>query len=305
MEKPKAILIAGPTASGKSALAVALARRFGGAVVNADSMQVYEGLRILSARPTEAEMGGVEHRLYGHVSPEEPYSAGIWMREVGALLPDLGARGLVPVFCGGTGLYFKALLGGFDALPEIPAEIRERWRARLVEEGPAALHAVLAGRDPEAGQRIRPSDPQRILRALELFETTGAALGTLQKGAGAGLVEADGALKIVLAPDRSLLRQRIAQRFDAMLLEGAQAEAAAFSARPKAATGLAASAIGIAELHRMRAGELTLGEARDLAVTRTRQYAKRQETWFRNQFDASWLRFSDPAQALADLAERF
>ncbi|WP_427025965.1 tRNA (adenosine(37)-N6)-dimethylallyltransferase MiaA [Aureimonas ureilytica] len=302
MEKPEAILIAGPTASGKSALAVELARRVGGVVVNADSMQVYEGLRILSARPTPEEMGGVEHRLYGHVAPGEPYSAGVWLREVEALLPELRARGLVPVFCGGTGLYFRALTGGFDDLPEVPAAIRERWRARMAEEGPAALHAVLSERDPEAAARLRPSDPQRILRALELFETTGAPLSRLQRGAGAGLVDGAAALKLVLAPDRALLRERIARRFDAMLADGAEAEAAAFAARPGAATGLAASAIGVSELARVRAGELTLAEARDLSVTRTRQYAKRQETWFRNQFDASWLRFADPAEALAGLA---
>ncbi len=298
MEKPEAILIAGPTASGKSALAVELARRVGGVVVNADSMQVYEGLRTLSARPTLAEMGGVDHRLYGHVAPDAPYSAGVWLREVEALLPDLAARGQVPVFCGGTGLYFKALLGGFDDLPEIPAPIRERWRARMAEEGPASLHAVLQGLDPEAAARLRPSDPQRILRALELFETTGAPLGQLQRGAGAGLVNGAKALKLVLAPERSHLRERIARRFDLMLTEGAEEEAAAFSARPGAAAGLAASAIGIAELARMRSGEITRQEARDLAVTRTRQYAKRQETWFRNQFDASWQRFADPAEAL-------
>ncbi|WP_062216870.1 tRNA (adenosine(37)-N6)-dimethylallyltransferase MiaA [Aureimonas sp. D3] len=304
MEQPEAILIAGPTASGKSALAVALARRVGGTVVNADSMQVYDGLRILSARPSVDEMGGVEHRLYGHVPPDAPYSAGVWLREVEALLPELRARGQIPVFCGGTGLYFKALLGGFDDLPEIPSTIRERWRTRMAQEGPTALHRVLTRLDPEAAARLRPSDPQRILRALELFETTGAPLGQLQRGAGAGLVERAKALKLVLTPDRALLRERIARRFDAMLAEGAAEEAEAFSARPGAATGLAANAIGVAELARMRAGELTPTEARDLSVTRTRQYAKRQETWFRHQFDETWLRFADPAEALAALEAR-
>ncbi len=301
MGKPDAILIAGPTASGKSALAVEVARRVSGVVVNADSMQVYEGLRILSARPLDAEMGGIEHRLYGHVPPESAYSAGAWMREVEALLPDLRARGLVPVFCGGTGLYFKALLGGLDDLPEIPAAIRDGWRARMAQEGPSALHEALRDRDPEAAARIRASDPQRILRALELFDTTGAPLARLHRGAGSGLIDGARALRLVLTPDRAVLRERIARRFDAMLREGAEAEAEAFRMRPRAASGLAASAIGIAELARVRSGELSLAQARDLAVTRTRQYAKRQETWFRNQFDAGWRRHADPNEALASI----
>ncbi|WP_182085246.1 tRNA (adenosine(37)-N6)-dimethylallyltransferase MiaA [Aureimonas sp. ME7] len=291
MEKPTAILIAGPTASGKSALAVRLAAQVGGVVVNADSMQVFDGLRILSARPTKAEMGGVEHRLYGHVDPAASYSAGAWAREVEPLLRELFDRGKVAVFCGGTGLYFKALLGGLDDLPEIPDAIRRRWRGRGATEPPEVLHAELARRDPAAGATIRPSDPLRIVRALELVETTGRPLGELRGGKGRALIDPAGACKLVLTPDRAVLRERISRRFDMMLADGALAEARAFAARGEIALeGLAGQAIGLRELLAHGEGKLTLNEARDLAVTRSRQYAKRQETWFRNQFGDDWLR---------------
>lgn len=286
----KAVLIAGPTASGKSALAVRIARRLGGVVINADSMQVYSGLRVLSARPGEADMGGVEHRLYGHVRPGEPYSAGAWIRDVEPVLRELRERRRLPIFCGGTGLYFKALLGGFDELPEVPAPVRDALRQDMAARGPGELHRDLGKRDPETARRIRPSDPQRILRALELITVTGRPLADLQRGGSPGSIEPTQALKIVLVPPRPLLRERIAIRFDGMLREGAIQEAEAFARLPGAMDHSAKQAIGVAELLRYRAGELSLEAARDLAVTRTRQYAKRQETWFRNQFDDSWLR---------------
>ncbi|RIX97599.1 tRNA (adenosine(37)-N6)-dimethylallyltransferase MiaA [Aureimonas flava] len=296
MERPKAILIAGPTASGKSALALRLARRFAGTVVNADSMQVYAGLRILSARPSEAEMGEVEHRLYGHADPAAPYSAGHWLREMGPLLAELAGRGRVPVVCGGTGLYFKALLGGLDDLPPVPDAIRAHWRARAEREAPEALHAELARRDRAAAAAVRPSDPARIVRALELSEATGRPLAELRRGGGAPLIAPEGVLRLVLAPDRALLRERIAARFDAMLAEGALDEALAFRARgPAAREGLAGQAIGLRELVGHADGTLSLAQARERAVTRTRQYAKRQDTWFRNQFGAEWRRLGDGA----------
>lgn len=297
MEKPEAILIAGPTASGKSGLALRLARGVGGVVVNADSMQVYDGLRILSARPSEAEMEGVEHRLYGHVDPAKPYSAGHWLREMKPILGELRTRGLVPVICGGTGLYFKALLGGFDDLPPVPDAIRDHWRARAAGEPPEALHRELAARDPEAARAIRPSDPARIVRALELIEATGRPLAALRRNAGLPLLAADGVVKLVVAPDRAVLRARIADRFDAMLAEGALAEALAFRERgPDAMQGLAAQAIGLRELLDHAEGRLPAADARERAVTRTRQYAKRQETWFRNQFGPDWHRLDDPGR---------
>ncbi|MBB3998491.1 tRNA (adenosine(37)-N6)-dimethylallyltransferase MiaA [Aureimonas pseudogalii] len=299
MEKPKAILIAGPTASGKSGLALRLAERLGGVVVNADSIQVYEGLRILSARPSDAEMAGIEHRLYGHVPGDTVYSAGGWQRDMAPLLAELAERGRLPIVCGGTGLYFKALLGGFDELAEVPQAIRERWRARMAAEGPAALHAVLGQRDPEAATRLRPTDPQRILRALELGEATGGPLSALQRRSAPGLLRPDETWRITLAPPRPLLRERIALRFAAMLEEGGIEEARFFRQRFGAIGVAGGQAIGLAELWQVEDGELSLAEAQTLAVTRTRQYAKRQETWFRNQFDAEWRRFES-----AEAAER-
>ncbi|WP_185985053.1 tRNA (adenosine(37)-N6)-dimethylallyltransferase MiaA [Aureimonas mangrovi] len=294
---PSAILIAGPTASGKSALAVELARAFGGEVVNADSMQVYDGLRILSARPEPSDMGGVLHHLYGHRDPAAPYSAGDWSREVAALLPEITSRGAIPVFCGGTGLYFTALEGGLGDKPVVPEAARTFWRARMAQEGPARLHAVLAERDPEAASRIRASDPQRITRALELSEAV-TPPGSLTTKA---LIPAGRVRRIVIAPPRDLLRERIAARFDAMLAAGAMEEALAFAARPGAMDGLAAKAIGLTELVAAQAGKVTPEAARAAAITRTRQYAKRQETWFRNQFGPEWQRIESAEAALLEL----
>lgn len=301
----QAILIAGPTASGKSALALRLASALGGAVVNADSMQVYDGLRILTARPARDEMSGVPHHLYGHRDPALPYSVGDWLREVGPLLGRLRAEGRVPVFCGGTGLYFRALLGGLDEMPQVPLDIRDRWRQRMAQEGPQRLHALLGDLDPVAAARIRPSDPQRVTRALELAETSARLGSTAVSGAtGRALVDPRSTAKIVLAPDRSVLRDRIATRFGRMLEEGARAEAVAFSQRPRALDGLAGKAIGLAELLEVEHGRSSPEQARERSVTRTRQYAKRQETWFRNQFGADWLRIhgadgSDPDDLIA------
>ncbi|MFD2237328.1 tRNA (adenosine(37)-N6)-dimethylallyltransferase MiaA [Aureimonas populi] len=290
----KAILIAGPTASGKSALAIRLARKHGGAVVNADSMQVYDGLPILTARPREEEMEGLAHLLYGHRDPAQPYSTGEWAREAAGVLADLRRRGLVPVFCGGTGLYFRALLGGLDDMPPVPEEVRARWRGRMEAEGPQALHRLLAERDGAAAARIRPGDRQRIARALELLEATGAPLAQWRKQSAPPLIEEEAALKLVIAPQRPALRERIARRFDAMLATGAMEEALAFARRPGALEGLAGNAIGLAELLEVQAGRLEMGRARELAITRTRQYAKRQETWFRNQLSAHWRRIEEP-----------
>jgi tRNA dimethylallyltransferase len=288
--KIQSVLIAGPTASGKSRLALELAKACGGVVVNADSMQVYAGLGILSAQPTAAERAAAEHRLYGHVGPEADYNVGAWARDAAEVLADLGRSGRMAIVCGGTGLYFRALLGGIDDMPDIPPAIRAAWRQRLVDDGPQALHDELLRRDPEAAGRLRPGDSQRVLRALEIVEASGGPLSQLQRGRGQPLVDPARSLKILLTPPRPLLRENIARRFDMMLAEGAVEEARSFAAIPGALAGTAGKAIGVAELVRHLAGELTLNEARDRAVIRSRQYAKRQDTWFRHQFDAQWLR---------------
>ena len=303
--KIRSVLIAGPTASGKSGLALALAQATGGVVINADSMQVYDGLRILTARPSDADLALAEHRLYGHVPPDADYSVGAWAKDATAVLAELEAEGRMPIVCGGTGLYFKALLGGIDVMPEIPADIREACRARMAAEGPERLHAELTLRDPETASRLKPGDPQRITRALEILETTGRPLAELQRGTGRALLDGDTALKILMTPPRPVLRDNIARRFDAMLAEGALAEAEAFTAIPGAMAGTAGKAIGVAELAEHLDGLCSLDMAANRAVTRSRQYAKRQETWFRHQFDAEWLSVTEHLAAIqAHLIDR-
>ena len=171
------MLIAGPTASGKSALALALAREIGGTIINADSMQVYRDLRVITARPTPEEEASLPHRLYGHVDAAENYSVGRWLADVGPVLDEVRAAGRVPVLAGGTGLYFKALTQGLSNVPPIPAEIRAAVRARMERDGPVALHAELAARDPAT--QLKPADRTRIARALEVLEATGRPLARL------------------------------------------------------------------------------------------------------------------------------
>ena len=291
MGQLQAILIAGPTASGKSALAMDLAERHDGVVVNADSMQVFDGLEILTARPHEADLARVPHRLYGHVDPSAAYSVGEYLRDLEPTLTTIKESGRLPIVVGGTGLYFRALLGHLDAMPEVPSAVRQKWRQQLVAEGPGDLHDILKARDPAAAVRIRPSDGQRILRALEVGEASGSTLSEFQRGrGGTGLLDAKACLKIVITPERPLLRQRIAERFARMLESGGLEEVETFRRRPGAMTGNAARAIGVAELAAVLDDEINVMEAASRAITRSRQYAKRQETWFRHQFDAEWNR---------------
>jgi len=297
MAGKQAILIAGPTASGKSGLAVELAERHDGVVVNADSMQVYDGLNILTARPDAHALARVPHRLYGHVAPDRIYSVGAWLRDVAPVLEEIRAAGKLPILCGGTGLYFKALLGLLDDMPVVPQDVRERWRQRLDAEGAPALHQLLSVSDPIAAQRIRPGDGQRIVRALEIGEAAGRPLSALQTGRQPGLVDPAACLKLVTAPDRAVLRQTIGQRFACMMVEGALDEVAAFRRMPGAMDGSAARAIGVAELSAVLDGTMDPDVAVARATTRTRQYAKRQETWFRHQFDADWQRLARPQVA--------
>ncbi|MBP0614865.1 tRNA (adenosine(37)-N6)-dimethylallyltransferase MiaA [Jiella mangrovi] len=286
----EAILIAGPTASGKSGLALELAERHGGEIVNADSLQVYDGLEILTARPSAGDVRQVPHHLYGHVDPRSNYSAGAYLKDAGSVLAAVRARGHLPIVCGGTGLYFKALLGLLDEMPAVPDEIRAKWRARLLAEGAAALHRELETADPLAARRLDPADGQRIARALEVCEAAGSPMSTLQRRDGEALIDPRNARKIVLTPDRAELRRRIAERFDRMLEGGALEEVRRFEARFPEPGPTAGKAIGLAELGSFLRGGSSYEEARERSIVRTRQYAKRQETWFRHQFDDSWER---------------
>lgn len=287
-----AILIAGPTASGKSGLAARLAEAHGGTVVNADSMQVYAPLRILTARPVGPVEDAVEHRLYGHVAGDDPYSTGRWIADLRGVLNDLKARGKTAVIVGGTGLYFEALLGGLSSMPGVPRNIRQSLRARLAEEGAAVLHAELAMRDRETASSLRPADGQRIVRALEVLEATGRSIRSFQSRPGKALIDPVSARRILLAPDRAVLRDRIGARFDAMMTQGALDEVAALLRQKLDPAMPVMKAIGVRELAAHLGGEIDRETAIARAVAASRQYAKRQETWFRNRFSGDWLRYS-------------
>lgn len=288
-----AILITGPTASGKSALAIDMAKRHNGVVINADSMQVYDTLHVLTARPFEADMQSVSHHLYGHIPSSQHYSTGEWFRDAVEVLEAVRRDGRIPVFVGGTGLYFKALTGGLSDMPAVPADIREDVRRRLQEDGAEALHAVLSQKDPETAQTLRPGDGQRIARALEIFAATGQSIRLFQARHGPVAIDPDQALKIVVLPDRALLRQRIDRRFAGMLDGGAVDEVKMLLSLDLKPEMPAMKAIGVPQIAAMLAGTMSKDEVVETASAATRQYAKRQMTWFRNQLDDSWLRW-DP-----------
>ena len=285
-----AILIAGPTASGKSALALRMAERHGGVVVNTDSMQVYSVLEVLTARPRTGDLGRAPHVLYGHVSPAEAYSAGLWQRDVAALVEAGAFVERRPIFTGGTGLYFKALTEGLSAMPEIPEPIRAHWRGRLAQDGPQALHAELARRDGHAAAQLSRGDSQRVVRALEVHDASGRSIFDWQGERGAPLIDRATARFIVMEPDRSELVRRIEERFDRMLDEGALEEARAIAALDLDPAQPALKAIGVRELIAADRGEIGFDEAIASAKAATRQYSKRQSTWFRNQFGVEWER---------------
>lgn len=287
-----AILITGPTASGKSALAVALAKQHNGVVVNADSMQVYDTLHVLTARPFEADMQGVAHHLYGHVPASQHYSTGEWFRDAVEVLEVVRGEGRIPVFVGGTGLYFKALTGGLSDMPAVPAAIREHVRGRLLAEGAEALHAALSEKDPETAASLRPGDGQRIARALEIFEATGQSIRVFQARQGPVAIDPESALKIVVLPDRALLRQRIDRRFAGMLETGAVEEVEALLSLGLKPEMPAMKAIGVPQIAAFLSGTMSKAEVTETSSAATRQYAKRQMTWFRNQLDDSWLRWN-------------
>jgi tRNA dimethylallyltransferase len=287
----KALLIAGPTASGKSALALELAQKTNGVIVNADSMQVYRDLRVLTARPTQGEEARVPHRLYGHVDAAVNFSAGGWVSDAANVLAEVRAQNRLAIFVGGSGLYFKALTRGLSAVPPIPPEIRESVRARLERDGVEALHAALAQRDPVSAERLKPRDRTRIARALEVIEATGRSLPDWHRDGLPPLLPPGQFSAVFLAPDRVQLYERIDARFAAMLKAGALDEVASLSARHLDPLLPAMKAHGVPALLRHLRGEIALDEAAAIGRADTRHYAKRQFTWFRHQLpEFEWVK---------------
>jgi tRNA dimethylallyltransferase len=290
-ENNKAVLIAGPTASGKSALVLALADATGGMIINADSMQVYRDLRVLTARPTPEEEAVAPHRLYGHVDAAVNFSAGAWVADAAVALAEARAQNRVPIFAGGSGLYFKALTRGLSAVPPIPPDVREDVRARLDHHGVEALHAQLMQRDPASAERLKPRDKIRIARALEVVEATGRSLTDWHRDGLPPLLAPGEFTAIFLSPDRDELYARIDARFDAMLRAGALDEVAALVARRLDPLLPAMKAHGVPALIQHLNGEITLEQAAVIGRADTRHYAKRQFTWFRHQLpEFEWVK---------------
>jgi tRNA dimethylallyltransferase len=294
-----AILIAGPTASGKSALALRLAEKLGGTIVNADSMQVYRDLRIVTARPSAGEEARAQHLLHGHVDAAVNYSTGQWLRDVAEVLAALAQEGRTAILVGGTGLYFKALTAGLAAVPPIPADIRAQVRARLASEGVRPLYDELRERDPQTAHRLMPNDRSRISRALEVVLATGRSLSDWHCEGLPPLVDANRVAKVFITCERQELVRRIETRFAAMLQAGALDEVRALKHRQLDPSLPAMKAHGVPWLIRHLDGAISLDEAAAGAVMDTRRYAKRQLTWFRNQMkDWPWAAAVEAEKAL-------
>jgi tRNA dimethylallyltransferase len=275
-----AFIVAGPTASGKSALALEIARRLRGTIINADSMQVYRELRILTARPTPEEEARAPHALYGVRPASEPGNVAWWRAAALAAMEAARAEGRTPILCGGTGMYFWSLLSGLSPVPEVAPEARAEARALLLRLGPAALHDRLTAVDPATAARLRSTDSQRIARAWEVWRSTGKGLAAWQQRAGAP--SPWGFRAILLDPPREALRDAIAARFDAMLVAGALDEVRSLVGLNLDVSLPAMRAHGVPEVAAHLRGGMTLAEAAARARLVTGQYAKRQATWFRH-----------------------
>lgn len=283
------VIIAGPTASGKSALALTVAEEFGGEIVNADSMQVYRDLQVLTARPDEDDLARVPHHLFGVLPASERCSAGRWLDMAAPVLDDIRARGKLPVVCGGTGLYLKALTDGLAPVPPVPEDLVAGVEAHFEAVGGEAFLAELAKIDPEAASRLPATDRQRLVRAAAVFAATGRTLSDWHTEQPAGPGYAARYFTLLMLPPRAALYQRIEERFDAMISLGAMAEAEAFHALGLDPSLPASRAVGVAELLRVLNGEWDLETAVTKAKTASRNLAKRQFTWFRRQIHSDFV----------------
>jgi tRNA dimethylallyltransferase len=287
---PPLALIAGPTASGKSALALALAEAENGVVINADSAQVYRDLRILSARPTSGEEARVPHRLYGYRDGAEPCSAAAWAADAKGEIDGAHAASQLPILVGGTGLYLRTLLDGIAPVPEIDPDIRAAVRTLPTE----TAYAFLTREDPAAARRLRPADTARIARALEVVRSTGRALAEWQEDRTGGIRARIALRPLILLPPRDWLYARCDARFEAMFTSGGVAEVEALLARRLPAWLPVMRAIGVSQITAFLSGQLSREEALAAGRQATRRYAKRQYTWFRHQPPPGWPRFEAP-----------
>lgn len=309
--RPLAIALMGPTASGKSALALEWAQRLGGEIVSVDSALVYRGLDIGAAKPSRAEQALVPHHLIDVREPWQPYSAAEFATDARAALDAIAARGRLPILAGGTGLYFHALLRGLSPMPEADADVRAGIAARAETLGWPALHAELAGIDPDAAKKIKPTDPQRIQRALEVFQLSGKPISQWQRESLRQPFPFR-VLKLVLAPrERSVLHSRIEQRFDAMLAAGfldevrRLRELPELQAHPAVLDLPAIRAVGYRQAWEHLDGATDAAEFRDRGIFATRQLAKRQITWLRGELDARWFDPQTDRDALQQALELF
>jgi tRNA dimethylallyltransferase len=284
----RAVLIAGPTASGKSALALKRAQELGGIIVNTDALQVYDGLRLITARPGDDDLAAARHELYGFVDPAVRFSTGDWGRAAARIIESAGSTPLV--FAGGTGLYFESLIKGFADVPEIPSSAFAWAEAEVHGLDREGRTKLIAARDPAMTGRLKGNDPQRVIRALAVLKATGRSLASYQDAAQKPLLTGWTLERIVLNPPREVLRERIAQRFELMLEQGGVEEVEALLARKLDPSLPAMKAIGVREIGDWIAGRSTREEMIERAVTATRQYAKRQRTWFRGRMvDWTWI----------------
>lgn len=297
--RPKAVVIAGPTASGKSGLALVLAEAFGGTVINADSQQRYRDFPILTAQPAPADRARAPHRLFGDLAAHEAGSAVAWAAAAAGEVAAAWDAGRLPIVVGGTGLYLRVLLQGVADIPPVPEDVRARARALLAEIGSAALHARLAARDPAGAVRIPPGNTQRLARAWEVLEATGTPLSVWHGAPAAPALAAD-CLSVLLMPPRAAVVAACAARFQAMIAAGACDEVAAALARGVEPDAPAMQALGARELADHLAGRLGLAEAVAAAQIATRRYAKRQATWFRHQLDADLVLYETYRDGGAD-----
>jgi tRNA dimethylallyltransferase len=299
-----AVLIAGPTASGKSAAALTLAVDLGGIVVNADSMQVYRELSVLTARPSASDEARAPHRLYGHVPAAERYSAGRYLEDAVRVLAEARQKGLVPIFAGGTGLYFDVLENGLSPMPAIPARVRARVREDFERLGRDAFAAALYARDPGLAAAVRPSDTQRLLRAADILEATGTPFSQWRDRKGVCPLAGLRVARFVIAPPREVLWERTAARIDAMFESGALEEARGLMHLDP--TLPAARALGVPQALQHLKGEIPLAEAIAATKIATRQYVKRQMTWFRNRMkDWIWLEATEISNNISILKDYF